>query len=165
MDRPFYQDALTMAFVFAVTFGVSFLLTPVVRRIAIRLGKLDMPGEARRVHSQPVPRLGGLAMFAAFAVGVGLTFVVDIGRINTPFPTNNRFEPGRFGLLLFGAGIIALVMAWDDLRGIKPLPKLLWQVLAALVMVAPSLLIPGGPNFPETNVVHYDQGAGVVVTS
>src|SRR4051812_26757187 len=117
-----------MALVFGVTFAVSFLLTPVVRRIAIRRGHLDLPNEERRVHKAPVPRLGGLAMFAAFAVGVGLTFFIDIGRDTDPaiikLRPNNVFEPGRFALLLVGAGIIAVVMAWDDLYGIRPIPKL-----------------------------------------
>ncbi|MFL5734270.1 MAG: glycosyltransferase family 4 protein, partial [Chloroflexia bacterium] len=169
MDPQLVRGALTMALVFGVTFAVSFLLTPVVRRIAIRRGHLDLPNEERRVHKAPVPRLGGLAMFAAFAVGVGLTFFIDIGRDTDPaiikLRPNNVFEPGRFALLLVGAGIIAVVMAWDDLYGIRPIPKLLWQVLAATIVVAPSLFIPGGPNPPETNAVHYDQGAGVLVTS
>src|SRR5689334_18010454 len=151
-----------MAFVFGVTFAVSFLLTPIVRRTAIRMGHLDVPNEERRVHKDPVPRLGGLAMFAAFAVGVGLTFFLDIGRDTDPaiirLRPNNVFEPGRFGLLLLGAGIIAAVMAWDDLRGIRPVPKLLWQVLAAGIVVMPSLIMPGGPNPPEISAVHYDQG-------
>jgi UDP-GlcNAc:undecaprenyl-phosphate GlcNAc-1-phosphate transferase len=164
--REFIIAALTMVFVFVVTFGVSFLLTPVVRRIAISLGKLDEPNEERRVHTRAVPRLGGLAMFAAFAVGVSLTFVLDIGRKVDQFTPNNRFEPGRFGLLLLGAGIIVVVMAWDDLKGMRPVPKLSWQVAAALLVVVPSLFLPGGPNYGEaTNLVHYDQGAGVLVTS
>lgn len=169
MDAQFIQaviqPALTMALVFVVTFSVSFLLTPLVRRIAIRLGKLDEPNEERRVHTQAVPRLGGLAMFAAFAVGVSLTFVLDIGRPVTPL-NNSRFEPGRFGLLLLGAGIIVVVMAWDDLKSMRPIPKLIWQVVAALVVVLPCLFLPGGPNDKEAaNVIHYDQGAGVLVTS
>src|SRR5438477_6934208 len=141
---------LTMAVVFAASFGVSLLFTPLVRKTAIRFGELDVPNEERRVHRVPVPRLGGLAMYAAFAVGVMLTFVLDIGRVYGG-NTNNRFEGSRVLLMLAGAGIIAAVMAWDDLRGIRPVPKLLWQGLAALVVVVPSLIVPGGPNFPETN--------------
>src|SRR5919201_6654161 len=121
---------LIMAVVFAASFGVSLLFTPLVRRTAIRFGKLDVPNEARRVHKVPVPRLGGLAMYAAFAVGVLLTFVLDIGRVYGG-NTNNRFEGGRVLLMLVGAGIIAAVTAWDDLWGVKPLPKLLWPVLGA----------------------------------
>src|SRR5437899_619287 len=132
---------VNMALVFAASFGVCVLFTPLVRRIAIRFGEFDMPGDERRVHKVPVPRLGGLAMYAAFAVGVLLTFVLDIGRVYGG-NTNNRYEGGRVLLMLAGAGIIAVVMAWDDLRGIRPVPKLLWQGLAALVVVVPSLIVP-----------------------
>jgi UDP-GlcNAc:undecaprenyl-phosphate/decaprenyl-phosphate GlcNAc-1-phosphate transferase len=79
---------------------------------------------------------------------------------------NERFEASRVLLLLAGAGMITLVMAVDDIRGIKPLPKLLWQVAAALLVIVPSLLVPGGPNPPEPpGTVHHDQGAGVLATS
>jgi UDP-N-acetylmuramyl pentapeptide phosphotransferase/UDP-N-acetylglucosamine-1-phosphate transferase len=153
-----------MALVFGVTLLVSLLLTPLVRRVAVKRGLLDLPGEERRVHKEPVPRLGGLAMFAAFAVGVVLTFVIPIGRAEFG---NARFESTRVLLLLLGAAIIAAVMAVDDLRGMKPLPKLAWQVAAALLMIVPSLLWPGGanPDDPSSSVVHYDLGAGVLTTT
>src|SRR5690349_17618490 len=100
---------LNMAVVFAASFGVCLLLTPLVRKLAIRFGELDMPGEARRVHKVPVPRLGGLAMYVAFAIGVLLTFALDIGRVYAG-NTNNRFEGWRVVLMLVGAGLIAVVM-------------------------------------------------------
>ncbi len=153
----------TMLLTFGVTLALSLALTPLVRAWALRRGLLDMPGEERRVHGVAVPRLGGLAMFAAFAVGVLLTFALDTreGKIG-----NERFEASRVLLMLVGAGIITLVMAVDDARGLRPLPRLLWQAGAALLVVVPSLVWPGDANFPEpASTVHYDQGAGVLVTA
>ncbi|MDQ5825772.1 MAG: undecaprenyl/decaprenyl-phosphate alpha-N-acetylglucosaminyl 1-phosphate transferase [Chloroflexota bacterium] len=159
----------TMILLFGVTLALSLGLTPLVRWAALRVGWVDRPGEARRVHTVPVPRLGGLAIYAAFAVGVLLTFVFPL---RGPFlPGDNaRFEGGRVLLMLLGGGLIALVMAVDDVKGLKPLPRLVWQLSVAFLMVVPSLLIPGGPNCtpagcdPE-GTVHYDQGAGVFATS
>ena len=44
-----------------IAFVVSFALTPVVKILAQKLGAMDVPGEARRVHDHPIPRMGGLA--------------------------------------------------------------------------------------------------------
>src|SRR5438552_18196498 len=114
-----------MPLIFGVTLAVSLALTALVRRVAVRRGLVDTPGDERRVHAVPVPRLGGLAMFTAFAVGVLLTFVLDVR--GAPVG-NGRFEPSRLLLMLGGAGIITLVMAVDDMRGLKPIPRLLWQI-------------------------------------
>ena len=165
------MDFLLALLIFAATLAMSLLLTPLVRRLAISRGWIDMPGEARRVHRVPVPRLGGLAMYAAFAVGVLLTFVfpsIRAGKIG-----NELYETSRVLLLLLGAGIITVVMAVDDVRKLKPLPRLLWQIGVALLVVLPSIFIPGGAN-PATptnpvadlpGTIHYDQGAGVLATT
>jgi UDP-N-acetylmuramyl pentapeptide phosphotransferase/UDP-N-acetylglucosamine-1-phosphate transferase len=158
-----------MILLFGVTLALSLGLTPLVRWAALRLGWVDRPGEARRVHKSPVPRLGGLAIYAAFAVGVLLTFVFPLRGPYDP-GDNARFEGGRVLLMLFGAGLIALVMAIDDVKGLKPLPRLIWQLGVAFVIVVPSLLVPGGPNCTASGcepagTAHYDQGAGVLATS
>lgn len=156
---------------FAITLAVSLGLTPLVRRMALRRELVDSPGEERRVHKLPVPRLGGLAMYAAFAVGVLLTFVLP-GIREFRFP-NDKFEVSRVLLMLLGAGIITVVMAVDDIKRLKPLPRLLWQIGVAALVVLPSILVPGGANPPTAQnplgdppgAVHYDQGAGVLATS
>ena len=53
---------------FAVAFLLAVLLTPVVSLVAWRAGLLDHPEDDRRMHRLPVPRLGGLAIFAAIAI-------------------------------------------------------------------------------------------------
>ena len=51
-----------------VAFVVSIALTPFVKRLAVKVGAVDVPGEARRVHDHPIPRMGGLAIFLGFIV-------------------------------------------------------------------------------------------------
>jgi UDP-N-acetylmuramyl pentapeptide phosphotransferase/UDP-N-acetylglucosamine-1-phosphate transferase len=153
-----------MAIIFLVTLGVSLAMTPLVKRVAVRRGLVDMPGEERRVHRVAVPRLGGIAIFAAFAVGVLLTFLFDV-RANKV--GNEQFESSRVILMLVGAAIITAVMAVDDVKGLKPLPRLLFQFAAALLVIVPSLIWPGGanPGDPSPDTLHFDQGAGVLATS
>ncbi|MDQ3704218.1 MAG: undecaprenyl/decaprenyl-phosphate alpha-N-acetylglucosaminyl 1-phosphate transferase [Chloroflexota bacterium] len=159
----------TMILLFGVTLALSLGLTPLVRWAALRVGWVDRPGEARRVHTVPVPRLGGLAIYVAFAVGVLLTFVFPLRGPYDP-GDNARFEGGRVLLMLLGAGLIALVMAVDDVKGLKPLPRLAWQLSVAFLMVVPSLIVPGGRNCDSAGIcepagtVHYDQGAGILAT-
>jgi UDP-N-acetylmuramyl pentapeptide phosphotransferase/UDP-N-acetylglucosamine-1-phosphate transferase len=154
-----------MAALAALTFALSLALTPLVRRWAIGRGWVELPGDERRVHKIAVPRLGGIAMFAAFTLGVLLTFAFPAlrqGKVG-----NEQFEVSRVLLMLVGAAIITVVMAVDDVRGLTPLPRLLWQIGAALLVVVPSLFWPGGANStdPDQATVHYDQGAGVLVTA
>ena len=49
---------------------VSFLATPLVRRLAFKIGAVDVPRDSRRMHDHPIPRLGGLAIFLGFLVSV-----------------------------------------------------------------------------------------------
>ncbi|HET9493388.1 MAG TPA: MraY family glycosyltransferase [Chloroflexia bacterium] len=154
-----------MAAVAVLTLIMSLVLTPLVRRWAVGRGWVDVPGEERRVHKVAVPRLGGIAMFAAFTAGVLLTFAFpDLRRGKVG---NEQFEVTRVLLMLAGAAIITAVMAVDDVRGLKPMPRLLWQIGAALLVVVPSLVWPGGANPDDLDraAVHYDQGAGVLVTA
>ena len=52
-----------------ISFFSSFLLVPVVQRLAFRFDILDHP-KSRKIHKRPMPKLGGLAMYLAFVVGV-----------------------------------------------------------------------------------------------
>ncbi|MEO6456866.1 MAG: MraY family glycosyltransferase [Chloroflexia bacterium] len=160
-----------MLAIFAVTLAVSLGLTPLVRRFAIQRGMVDKPGAARRVHIVPVPRLGGLAMYAAFAIGILLMFGLNVHSLQAPLKGNGLFEPARILFALAGAGIVTLVMAVDDVRGVRPIPRLLWQIGAALLVILPALFWPGQPNeiapgvFEPAGTLHYDQGAGVLALS
>jgi UDP-GlcNAc:undecaprenyl-phosphate GlcNAc-1-phosphate transferase len=97
---------------------ISFLLTPIIRAGARRTGLVYMPN-SRTVHERPMPIMGGLAIFIAFSVTV-------LHRVGLGYDT--------LGLLL-GALIIVSVGMWDDIRELRPLPKLIGQILAAAVAV------------------------------
>src|SRR5437763_374024 len=107
-----------MLLVAGVVLGAALLLTPAVRRFAVRWGWTDLPGDPRRVHRVPTPRIGGVAMYLAFMIGLGLTLIPGV----TPerqVPPDGPPELWRVGLLAVGATIITAVMFVDDIRGIK----------------------------------------------
>ncbi|MDR3592250.1 MAG: MraY family glycosyltransferase [Negativicutes bacterium] len=103
---------------FTVALAVAYFITPHVKDIAIKAGALDAP-DARKVHTRPIPRMGGLAMYLAFIIAVLASLHV-----------NHEI----LGVLL-GATVILIVGITDDLRQLSPKVKLLGQIAAALVLV------------------------------
>lgn len=113
---------------FCLTAGVSAFLVSRMIPLCRRLGLID-PVSPRKVHSTPVPRGAGVAIFIAFAIGMALTYSLDVNR----FPP----ETGRLLLLIAGSAIVVTVMVIDDAIGLAPLVKLAWQIGAALIVVLP----------------------------
>ena len=60
-----------------VALVVSFLATPIVKSFAYKLGAIDVPKDARRMHKVPIPRMGGLAIFLGFIVSMLLFCPLD----------------------------------------------------------------------------------------
>jgi UDP-GlcNAc:undecaprenyl-phosphate/decaprenyl-phosphate GlcNAc-1-phosphate transferase len=101
---------------------------PLVRRLAYRLGAVDTPSDPRKVHREPVPTLGGIAMFVGFVVAMAVAWALPgfgplFGSTSEPIA------------LLVGAALIALIGVADDLIGLAPTVKLAGQIIAALGVV------------------------------
>jgi UDP-GlcNAc:undecaprenyl-phosphate/decaprenyl-phosphate GlcNAc-1-phosphate transferase len=124
-------NALIAMAVAAGTIALVRIIVPALFRLANEKNLLLYPTEARQVHTSPLPKFGGIAMFIAFAGGIALSFMLPVDR----FP----IEIERIVLLLTGSAVVAAVMLYDDLVGIAPLPKLAWQILAAGIMIVPRL--------------------------
>ena len=99
--------------------GISFFMTPPVKKFAEKVGAIDVPKDDRRVHNHPIPRMGGLAIFFGFVLSV-LVFV----DMSTPI----------MGMLI-GAVIIAAMGAVDDIVSLNAWVKFGIQILAALVAI------------------------------
>ena len=98
---------------------IAFIATPVVKSLAERVGAVDVPKDERRMHDHPIPRMGGLAIFLGFLLS-SLVFV--------PLSQSMR------GMLL-GAILIVILGIFDDIYALPALPKLLVQIVAALIAV------------------------------
>jgi UDP-GlcNAc:undecaprenyl-phosphate GlcNAc-1-phosphate transferase len=106
--------------IFASALVVAIGGTPVVRRLALQLGVIDQPS-TRKIHVNPIPLLGGVAIYAAFIVAL-LLF-------------GDRFRLDELVSILVGASLMSFLGLWDDRRGLSPGFKLLGQVLAASILV------------------------------
>ena len=122
-----------------VIFGAALLLaaagTPVMRRVAFRIGIVDHTAE-RKLHTRSMPLLGGVALYAA-VLGSLLLY------------------PGQQALvqlagILIGATWVSFCGLWDDGRGMRPAVKLVAQVIAGLILltsgVQVALPLPGWVN-------------------
>ena len=98
---------------------VSFLMCPLVKSFAYKIGAIDVPKDSRRMHKKPTPRLGGLAIFLGFIVSL-LIFV----------PIDRQLR----GILL-GAVIIVVLGVVDDITPLRAYFKFVVQIVAALVAV------------------------------
>lgn len=105
---------------FLLAFLLSVGLTPLIRKIALHFGVMDKPDGKRKIHTQPIARLGGLAIFAAFTITV-----------LAMLPASRQLAT-----LLLGSAILATVGAIDDIRGLKASTKLIMQVLAAGIVLS-----------------------------
>ena len=100
-----------------VALAVSFLMTPVVKTFAYKVGAIDVPKDARRMHKVPIPRLGGLAIFIGFMVSILLFAEI------TP----------ELQSILLGAVIIVVLGVVDDIMALPAMLKFVVQIVAALI--------------------------------
>lgn len=107
---------------------VTAALTPLVARLARRLGAVDVPADPRKVHREPVPTLGGLAMLVGFLAAMGVARL--LGEFEPLFAATS--EPVA---LLAGVLLIVVIGVADDLVGLPPTIKLAGQIVAALGVV------------------------------
>jgi len=104
---------------FVVAFLVSFAATPVARKAAILIGAVDIPKDERRVHKNPVPRMGGLAIF----LGTIISMLIFLPKSHETLG------------IVFGAFIIVILGLFDDKYELNAKVKLLGQVAAASVLI------------------------------
>lgn len=120
-----------------VAIAVSFLMCPLVKSFAYKIGAIDVPKDNRRMHKKPVPRLGGLAIFMGFMVSILLFASID-----------HEMQ----GILL-GAVIIVVLGVVDDMTPLRAYFKFFVQIVAALVAVFHGVVIEtlSNPNIFSQN--------------
>ncbi len=133
--------------VLLVTAAVTYLLTPLVRRVAVATGTMHAP-RARDTHTKPTPLLGGLAMYGGLVAG--LLVASRLSSLQDPFQAAGSRTAA--GLLLAG-GFVVVIGFVDDRWGLNAVSKLAAQVAAAGILVwsgqaLPWLPLPNGGVFP-----------------
>ena len=113
--------------VFATSAGVTFVVTPVVRRLALRLGWIDQPSD-RKVHPKPTPTAGGLAMYLGVAAGLLAARLI-------PFLSGLHQTSSELDAAFVAATVVVVLGLVDDTRGVTAIGKLAGQVFAAGIVV------------------------------
>ncbi len=116
----------TFLLIFASALVMAIGGTPLIRRVAIRLGVIDEPN-ARKIHTDPIPLLGGVAIYGAFIAAL-LLF-------------GSRYRLNELVSILVGASLMSFLGVWDDRQGLSPLLKLAGQFLAASILVISGVYI------------------------
>ena len=109
---------MTASLEIMAAFVVSLAALGALHPLAPRLGLIDHPNDRRKIHGEPVPLIGGIAVFAGVLAGSLLVLPLT--------------EPYLFGLL--GAGLLVVVGVLDDRAGLGPRVRLVAQVGAALLL-------------------------------
>jgi UDP-GlcNAc:undecaprenyl-phosphate GlcNAc-1-phosphate transferase len=113
--------------VFAVSAAVTFLATPLVRQLALRIGWIDRPSD-RKVHPTPTPTVGGLAIH--LGVLAGLVAARFLPFLRTLYDTTSDLDAAAIA----GTAIVMLGVV-DDTRGVSAIGKLAGQVLVSGIVV------------------------------
>lgn len=106
--------------IFLTALVFSALATPLARRIALRVGVVDAPN-ARKIHANPVPLLGGVAIYAGFVLGLVLF--------------GERFYVRELVAIVLGATLVSLFGLVDDRWGLHAYLKIAGQVFAGVILI------------------------------
>ena len=133
------QDIWYVLLALVIAAVVSCAATPLVKVLSVKVGAVDVPKDARRMHDHPIPRMGGLAIFFGFVAAMLLMVQLDTA---------------KKGMLL-GAVIIVVLGIFDDIYALPAKPKFLVQIAAALiaVMAGNRIEVLSNPNIFSENPV------------
>ena len=138
---PLSMDALFPYICIALAaFVTTFVLVPVVKRLAVRLDAVDYPSK-RRINTKPIPRMGGLAVFAGLIVACILQIM---GTWYWGWPSALVPHPSmtvNYPVLAVAFVVITATGAIDDIWSLSPRMKLAGQVLAAVIAASSGLVI------------------------
>lgn len=104
---------------FLLAVFISFFSTPLVRKLAFKVGAVDIPKDDRRVHKEPMPLIGGVAIFASVII-VTLIFL----------PLEKEIIS-----IIMGGTIIVMGGIIDDLKELRPRTKFMFQIVAGLILI------------------------------
>lgn len=123
---------------FFVAVFISLVMTPLVRRLAIKIGALDIPKDDRRVHNKPMPLMGGLAIYIAVVFATLMFLPIDRSLMS----------------IMIGGSIIVCSGIIDDMKGMSPKLKLLFQIIAGGVLVLGDVKVDAITNpFSHSNIL------------
>ena len=144
--------------IFGLSLLLSFVLTRSVRNYAVARGWLAVPASGRHLHENPLPRLGGIAVFLAFLFS--LAVALGVGHY---FPHLLAVPPAKNLLtILVPATLVFLLGIYDDLLSLGPYTKFAVQAVAGCMLFAGGLRILDLPVLFGTH--HFGSALGLTIT-
>jgi len=140
-----------MATYLTVYFGsvvLAIIITPMIIRLARRHNIVDAPN-IRKIHSQPIPRIGGIAIFLSM-MGLVIPVLVLPNVIGHGF----RLIQSKLIVLLSMATLMFLVGLWDDIKGLGVRAKLLAQFICAIIVCWAGIRI-NSISVTDSLVIHF----------
>lgn len=121
------MELVILGTAFALSVGITIVLTPLMGNLAVRRGWLDVPDTERKLHKRPIPAVGGVAIFAGFVAGLAY---ITAFRDQLPF----ELPPIPLSLAL---GLLAMVVTgfYDDIKGLGFKGKFLVQIVVAYGLI------------------------------
>jgi UDP-GlcNAc:undecaprenyl-phosphate GlcNAc-1-phosphate transferase len=116
--------------VLVISFASALVLVPLVRYLSFKLGILDHP-KSRKIHKDPMPILGGLAIYLAFVIGT---------------LSSCDYDTELKGILI-GSSVVLFVGLIDDIRHVRASVRLFAQVAASLIVIMHGVVIKVFPSY------------------
>ncbi|MDI9569838.1 MAG: MraY family glycosyltransferase [Pseudomonadota bacterium] len=138
----FFSQVGRWLYIFLFALSLSYLVTPLMRRLAQRLAILDIP-EGRKIHDQATPLLGGGAIIIAFTAALLANMILE----------------REIVIVLCAGGAVAVISLIDDWRGLRARAKLVIQLLAVAFLVCNDIVLH---LFPEA--VWWGHGLNIILT-
>ena len=122
--------------IIAVVFVICLIITPIVIKFSKKFNLVDIPKDERRVHSKPMPRVGGIAIVISMLLGLGIYYIITR---NIPSIALHKKFLGYLlgGIVIFAMGLI------DDIVNLKARYKFLFQLAAAFIVYLFGIRISG----------------------
>lgn len=133
---------------FALAFLLSLAFSPVAIRLAPKIGAMDIPKDARRMHSKAMPRFGGMAIY----IGTTVTLIAFAWQ-------NEKILP-----VIIGGTLIYILGVVDDLKNLPAKVKFGAQLLVAVLMYAMGLRIQFITDYFGEGVLHFGAAVCFIVT-
>lgn len=126
--------------IFGLSVVIALVMTPVSIRVAHKIGAMDVPKDWRRMHDHAIPRFGGLAIFAAVMITMGV-FAWD--------------EP-RIRVAMLGGALMYLLGVIDDLKDLPAIAKLIGQIAIAVLMFSMDMRVSFISNYFGEGRLHFN---------
>lgn len=138
-------DYIYIAAIFFTSGALAFLFTPFAKKLAYKIGAVDIPRDSRRMHKKPIPRIGGVAIYGGFIISV-----LIFGDLVLHMSMNRSI----IGMLISSA-IIVITGIIDDRVALSAKIKFAAQLIAAAITALSGVRIDvlGAWGFPEWLVV------------